>query len=456
MLDREPPRGLAHRRQLVAQQVAVLEAQPDAALAEERVGLDRHRQVRQRLVPADVEGAQGDAPAAHRLRDRVVDRAAAPRRRARPLRSRKRNSVRTRPAPSAPRDERRARVGDRPQVGGHVERRAVAGDGRLLGEGELPGVPLGSLAGAPPILLHQLRPTASTCSSPVLPSSDDGGALGQVQHVAARPPRPPGCPGPGPGSRRARWGCPAPARRRSPGPGPGRPSRRGSGRRRPGLPRRSSAARSGRSALAGPARPPRVRRRRAPAGRGRAGPPTGPRPRRGSPPRRRRRRRPVPMPGLHVGEHLGVGEQRQVRVEDAGLRRRPPLVRSGPWTRSISRRTVATASTMRRHSAAGSTAACSARRVRRRGGQPADRADRDARRRRQRSAAPVGRRRQAGPRRRRRSASSNRRVRQREEVLDRLLGLRPGRADLDLVAAQGGERRDPAQACRPGPGRRRW
>ena len=56
--------------------------------------------------------------------------------------------------------------------------------GRLLGEGELPGAWLGGFAGALPILLHQLRRRRDVQLAGA-PVDDDGGALGQVQHVAA-------------------------------------------------------------------------------------------------------------------------------------------------------------------------------------------------------------------------------------------------------------------------------
>ena len=69
--------------------------------------------------------------------------------------------------------ERGAGVGHRAEVGGDGERRAVAGHGRLLGEGELPGAPLGQLGGAPLGTPPAAPATGSTCSSPVPPSSDD-------------------------------------------------------------------------------------------------------------------------------------------------------------------------------------------------------------------------------------------------------------------------------------------
>ena len=102
----------------------------------------RHRQVRQRLVPADVEGAQRDPPAAHGLGDRVVLAPAAPRRRA----PRSGRGTGTRCAPvrhRRPRRERGAGVGHRSEVGGHDDSGAVAGHGRLLGQGELPSALLG-------------------------------------------------------------------------------------------------------------------------------------------------------------------------------------------------------------------------------------------------------------------------------------------------------------------------
>ena len=268
---REAPRGLADRRQLVAQQVAVLEAQPDAALTEERVGLRGHRQVRQRLVAADVEGAQRDRAGRPSPRRSRRTPPAAPRRSARPLRSRKRNSVRTSPAPSAPAASAARASATEPRLAATVNAVPSRETAGCSARASCRARPLGSLAGA---LADTPRPapsTASTCSSPVLPSSDDGGALGQGQHVAAG--RHDHRDVPGPGQDRGVRGR-APVRQDHAGHQVQVQAGGLGGRQVVGdqdSRRRSSAARSGRSAPGGPARRPRGRPRPARAGRGRAG-----------------------------------------------------------------------------------------------------------------------------------------------------------------------------------------
>ena len=138
---------------LVAQEVTVVEAEPDAALTEERVRLHGHRQVRQRLVSPDVEGPQGDPPTVHRLGDRVVlallllDVGGGAPVEEQELGAHQSGAVRAG-------RERGSGVGHRSEVGGHDDGRAVAGHGRLLGEGELPGALLGDLRGATSVLLQ--------------------------------------------------------------------------------------------------------------------------------------------------------------------------------------------------------------------------------------------------------------------------------------------------------------
>ena len=117
----------------------------------------------------------------------------------------------------------------------------------------------------------------------------------------------------------------------------------------------------------------------------------------------------------------------------------------------MSRRTSATASTTRRHSAAGSptwvSSTSTVATV-----EPADRTDGDARRRRDGPGATATGLRPVAPR----LVGLVEATRgQGEQVLDRLLGLRTGGADLHLVPLLGAERRDPAQASgrhRPGAG----
>ena len=81
---------------------------------------------RQRLVGAGVERADDQRPPVERRGDLpVAPRPARPRSAAR-ARSRKRNSVRSRPTPSAPWRDRRGGVVGAADVGGHLDRRAVA------------------------------------------------------------------------------------------------------------------------------------------------------------------------------------------------------------------------------------------------------------------------------------------------------------------------------------------
>ena len=244
-------------------------------MPEERVGLRRHRQVGQRLVAADVERAQRDPPAAQRVGDRVVLRLLLVDV-GRGVRSRNRNSVRTRPAPSAPAVERRPGVGDRAEVGGDGDARAVARrPPARSARARCWARRSASSRGAP---LGTPRPASgggSTCSSPVPPSTTTVRALGD-----GRARRGPAATTTGMPRARARIaacevGLPC-------GEHDAGHQRRGRGRR----PRRRQvvgdqdpsagqpAGRRRRSAPAAPARRPRGRRRRAPAGRGRAGRPT--------------------------------------------------------------------------------------------------------------------------------------------------------------------------------------
>ncbi len=62
------------RLELVAEQISAGQRQPDSAHPEERVGFLRHRHVVQWLVAAHVQGAQGDAPPRHGLGDLPIRR----------------------------------------------------------------------------------------------------------------------------------------------------------------------------------------------------------------------------------------------------------------------------------------------------------------------------------------------------------------------------------------------
>ena len=90
-----------HRQQLIGHQPGMGQRQPDAPDAEERVRLGGCRQELQRLVTADVEGAQRDRASVKRFGNLAVDGELL-------LdsgafwRPRNKNSVRTRPAKSAP------------------------------------------------------------------------------------------------------------------------------------------------------------------------------------------------------------------------------------------------------------------------------------------------------------------------------------------------------------------
>ena len=55
--ERRPTRGAQQRPDLRPEQLRPIEAQAQAAQAEERIGLGRQREARQRLVAADIEGA---------------------------------------------------------------------------------------------------------------------------------------------------------------------------------------------------------------------------------------------------------------------------------------------------------------------------------------------------------------------------------------------------------------
>ena len=156
-------------------------------------------------------------------------------------------------------------------------------------------------------------------------------------------------------------------------------------------------------------------------------------------------------PSLDVGEHLGVGQQREVRVEDARLGSAHLPCGHDPGALDLPAR-----GSHCLHDAApvrgGLGDRFLGRRSRRRA-QLADRADRNPGRRRQRAVPTfrcsrpdlddvlLGLVEPAGG--------------QRQQVLDRLLCLGSGRPDLHLVAADSGERGDPAQAGgrhRPGTG----
>ena len=84
------------------------------------------RQIGRGLVAADVERADDQRPAAQRVGDAPDSRRPARPRRARVSRSRNRNSVRSRPQPSAPSATARRGVVDRAEIGEHLDPRAVA------------------------------------------------------------------------------------------------------------------------------------------------------------------------------------------------------------------------------------------------------------------------------------------------------------------------------------------
>ncbi len=168
------PRRLTDRRHLVAQEVAVLEAEPDAALAQERVRLLGHRQVGQWLVPADVEGPQRDRSPPHGLSDRVVlvrllldvwGACSCPGTgtRSGPARRRRHRAkgprVRRSPSPGWP----PPRSGSR--------RRDTAG---FSGERELPCALLGGLGGAALVLREQLRRGIDVQLAGAAVEQDDG------------------------------------------------------------------------------------------------------------------------------------------------------------------------------------------------------------------------------------------------------------------------------------------
>ena len=161
---------------------------------------------------------------------------------------------------------------------------------------------------------------------------------------------------------------------------------------------------------------------------------------------------PAGDPGLDVGQHLRVGEQRQVGVEDARLLGAGVPSGHGSHVLDLAPRLghrCHDPSPLGRRLAHGMVVQVEGRRF-----EPADRPDRDARRCRQRLVTRGARRRsdadvvldglvEPAPR-------------QREQVLDGLLRLRPRGPHLDLVSGQGGQRRDPAEAAgrdRPGTGR---
>ena len=153
--------------------------------------------------------------------------------------------------------------------------------------------------------------------------------------------------------------------------------------------------------------------------------------------------------GLDVGQHLRVGEQRQVGVEDARLLGARVPRGHDPDVLDLAPRLghrCHDPSPLGRRLAHGMVVQVECRRF-----EPADRPDRDARRCRQRlvtrwSSAPAV------------DADVvldglvEPALRQRQQVLDRLLRLRPRGPHLDLVSVQGGQRRDPAEAAgRDGP-----
>ena len=200
------------------------EREPEPAQPQERVGLGRHRQVGQRLVAADVEGAQRDPAAAHRLGDRAVDRLLL---------------VHLRRAVAAEEQElgahqagqvgagRRRGPGvlDRADVGPHEHVVTVRGPGRRAGP-----------AGARPPRPTARRPGRAAARGPRRPGRPAARRCCRRGRPACRPamsstpvpaPTTAGMPRARTGSRCARSGCPrrAPPRRRGPGrarrPAPG-------------------------------------------------------------------------------------------------------------------------------------------------------------------------------------------------------------------------------------------
>ena len=185
MLVGKSPRRATDRRHLVAQEVAVLEAEPDAALAEERVRLVGHRQVRttacrhptsrvRRVIRRPVHGLERSRrtrPAAPRPRatrsGRGTGTPCAPARR-RPPRPRARHARRRRTRGWRPR-RRRCRRGRPPaaprgraaeHVARPLPRRAARYSSSISGDG-------------------------STCSSPVAAVEEHRGAFGDGEHLRA-------------------------------------------------------------------------------------------------------------------------------------------------------------------------------------------------------------------------------------------------------------------------------
>ena len=284
----------------------------------------RHREVGQRLVATDVEradGASGDRRAPRRWR-----RTPAPARRcrARCSRPRKRNSVRTRPEPSAPAAKAVRASATEPTLAATmtgVPSRTTAGS---LAWARWRRATLRQVDGPAPVLLD-LCGSGSTRTSPARPVDDDLRPLGDGEDLAARGDDQRDAPRPGQdrGVRRGAAGREHDAR--SPVRCPGRRSRPASGRGPRARPRRRSARPRLRRGRGVPAPRRRVRRRLARAGRGRAARPTGARSRPGTAGPRRERTRAGGDPVLDVRQHLGVGQQRQVGVEDARLgATRPP------------------------------------------------------------------------------------------------------------------------------------
>ena len=162
----------------------MLEAEPDPPLAQERVRLHRHRQVGKGLVASDVQGAQGDPPTGHGFGDRAVDTLLLRDVGSRPpveeqeLGAHEAGTVRSR-------RERRPGVGHRAEVGCHDERDPVAGGGGSFGHGELTTALFGDLYGAPSVLLEHLRRRIDVHLTATTVEEHDR-AVGDAQDVGSR------------------------------------------------------------------------------------------------------------------------------------------------------------------------------------------------------------------------------------------------------------------------------
>ena len=376
---RVAPRRLADRGQLVAQEVAVVEAEPDPARPEERVRLARHRQVGQRLVAADVEGAQGDPPAGHGLGDRVVltllllDVGSGA-----PVEEEELGA--DQPGAVRPGRERGSGIGHRSEVGGHDE--------RTCRRGTRPAARRAASCRARRSASSEARRRNSVqqlrrgidVQLAGAAVEDDRGAFGDARAPRGRPRRRPGCRGPARGSPRATSG--SPAARTTPVTRPrSRPAASAGVRSRghqDALRRRSAVAGSpvrARSTWSPTARTSAARSRRYGSGRSAHWRSTSAR----QPAQAATAPTPAPMRAL-TSASISASASSD-RCASKMLASSAPTSRAvRTRTCSISRRTAATDSTMRRHSAAGSPTAVLVE-VDGHGGQPADGADRDARRR---------------------------------------------------------------------------